>query len=108
MPVIRRGTAMWKTDVATPPILGSMTKQPKKEKAGKATKLGEFIHSCGGKETCRRNFPIRKKPDLKVIPKGLYDEGAAKGGNLHLINGIRLKVSDRRERNITPKNKNSV
>ncbi len=48
------------------------------------------------------------KPDLKVIPKGLYDEGAAKGGDPHLINGIRLKVSDMRERNITPKNKNCV
>jgi hypothetical protein len=48
------------------------------------------------------------KPDLKVIPKGLYDEGAAKGGDRHLINGIRLKVSDRRERNITPKNKKCV
>ncbi len=54
MPVIRRGTATWKTDVATPPILASMRKQPKKEKAGKATNLGEFNHSCWGKETCRR------------------------------------------------------
>jgi len=48
------------------------------------------------------------KPNIKVIPKGLYDEGAAKVGDLHLINGIRLKVSDRRERNIMPKNKNCV
>ncbi len=48
------------------------------------------------------------EPDIKVIPKGPYDEGAAKVGDLHLINGIRLKVSDRRERNITPKNKNCV
>ena len=103
MPGIRRGTATWKTDVATPPILASMTKQPKKEKAGKATNLGEFNHSCWGKETCRRDFPIRMKPDLKVIPKGLYDEGAAKDGNPHLINGKRLKVSNRRERNIMPK-----
>ncbi len=94
--------------MATPPILASMTKQPKKEKAGKATNLGEFNHSCWGKATCRRDFPIRMKPDLKVIPKGLYDEGAVKGGDLHLINGIRLKVSDRRERNIMPKNKNCV
>jgi len=48
------------------------------------------------------------KPDLKVIPKGLYDEGTAKDGDPHLINGKRLKVSDKRERNITPKNKNCV
>ena len=48
------------------------------------------------------------KPDLKVIPKGLYDEGAAKVGDPHLINGKRLKVSDRKERNITLKNKNCV
>ena len=109
MPRCRRGgNTTWKTDVATPPILASMTKQPKKEKAGKATNLGEFNHSCWGKETCRRDFPIRMKPDLKVIPKGLYDEGAAKDGDPHLINGKRLKVSDRRERNITPKNKNCV
>jgi len=108
MPVIRRGTATWKTDVVTPPILASMTKQPKKEKAGKATNLGECNHSCWGKETCRRDFPIRMKPDLKVIPKGLYDEGAAKVGDPHLINGKRLKVSDRKERNITLKNKNCV
>jgi len=106
MPVIGRGTAMWKTDVATPPIFAYMTKQPKKEKAGKATNLGEFNHSCWGKETCRRDVPIRMKLDLKVIPKGLYDEGAAKGGDLHLINGTRLKVFNRRERNIMPKNKN--
>jgi hypothetical protein len=87
-----------------------MTKQPtkKRRKAGKATNLGENIHSCGEKETCRRDFPIRVKPDLKVIPKGQCDEGAAKVGDLHLINGIRLKVSDRRERNITPRNKNCV
>ena len=98
MPVIGCGTVMWKTDVATPPILASMTKQPKKEKAGKATNLGEFNHSCWGKETCRRDFPIRMEPDIKVIPKGLYDEGTAKHGDPHLINGKRLKVSDRRER----------
>jgi hypothetical protein len=48
------------------------------------------------------------KPDLKVISKGLYDEGAAKDGDPHLINGKRLKVSDRRERKIMPKNKNCV
>ena len=70
--------------------------------------MGENIHSCGEKETCRRDVPIRVKPDLKVIPKGQCDEGAAKVGDLHLINGIRLKVSDRRERNITPRNKNCV
>ncbi len=37
MPVSLRGTATWKTDVATPPILASMTKQPTKkgEKQGK-------------------------------------------------------------------------
>ena len=94
--------------MATPPILVSMTKQPKKEKAVKATNLGEFNHSCWGKETCRRDFPIRMKPDLKVIPKGLYDEGAAKGDGPHLTNGKQLKVFDRRERNITPKNKSCV
>ena len=48
------------------------------------------------------------KPDLKVIPKGLYDEGAANGDDPHLTNGKWLKVSDRRERNIMPKNKNCV
>ncbi len=48
------------------------------------------------------------KPDLKVIPKGLYDEGATNGDDLHLTNGKRLKVSDRREKNITPKNKSCV
>ena len=31
MPVSLRGTATWKTDVATPPILASMTKQPTKK-----------------------------------------------------------------------------
>ncbi len=48
------------------------------------------------------------KPDLKVIPKGLYDEDAANGDDLHLTNEKRLKVSDRRERSITPKNKSCV
>jgi hypothetical protein len=92
--------------MATPPTLASMTKQQKKEKAGKATNLGEFNQSCWGKETCRRDYPFRMKPDLKVIPKGLYDEDAANGDDPHLTNGKRLKVSDRKERNITPKNKN--
>jgi hypothetical protein len=46
------------------------------------------------------------KPDLKVIPKGRYDEDAANVNDPHLTNGKRLKVSDRKERNITPKNKN--
>jgi hypothetical protein len=46
------------------------------------------------------------KSDLKVIPKGLYDEDAANGDDPHLTNGKRLKVSNSKERNITPKNKN--
>jgi hypothetical protein len=79
-----------------------------KERAGKATNLSEFNQSFWGKETCRNDSRIRMKPDLKVIPKGLYDEGAANGDNPHLTNGKRLKVSDRRERNIMPKNKNCV
>jgi hypothetical protein len=104
---IRLGNTTWKTDVATPPTLASMTKQ-QKEKAGKAINLGEFNQSCWGKETCRRDYPIRMKSDLKVIPKGLYDEGAAKGDDPHLTNGKRLIVSDRRESNITLKNKSCV
>ncbi len=48
------------------------------------------------------------KPDLKLIPKGLCDEGAANGDDPHLTNGKRLKESDRRERNIMPKKKNCV
>ena len=97
----------WKADVVTPPTLASMIKQ-QKEKAGKATNLGEFNQSCWGKETCRRDYPIQMKPDLKVIPMGLYDEGTANGDDPHLTNGKRLKVSDRKKRNITPKNKSCV
>jgi hypothetical protein len=48
------------------------------------------------------------KSNLKVIPKGLYDEGAANGDDPHLTNGKRLKVFDKKERNITPKNKSCV
>jgi hypothetical protein len=48
------------------------------------------------------------KSDLKLIPKGLYDDGAAAGDDPHLTNRKRLKVSDRKERNITPKNKSCV
>ena len=54
------------------------------------------------------HYPIRMKSDLKVIPKGIYDEGATKGDDPHLTNGKRLKVSDRKERNIMPKNKSCV
>ena len=99
---LRGGNTTWKTDVATPPTLAQSNQ---KEKAGKATNLGEFNQSCWGKETCKRDYPNRMKSDLKVIPKGLYDEGAANGDDPHLTNGKRLKVSDRKKRNITPKNK---
>jgi hypothetical protein len=102
------GNTTWNTDVATPPTLASMTKQTKKGKTGKATNLGEFNQSCWGKETCKRDYPNRMKFDLKVTPKVLYDEGAANGDDPHLTNGKRLKVSDRKKRNITPKNKSCV
>jgi hypothetical protein len=58
-----------------------------------------------GKRNLQKRLP---NADLKVIPKGLYDEGAANGDDPHLTNGKRLKVSDRREKNITPKNKSCV
>ena len=48
------------------------------------------------------------KPDPKVLPKGLCGEGAVNGDDPHLINGKRLKESDRRERNIMLKNKNCM
>jgi len=66
------------------------------------------INHVGGKETCRKDYQIRLKSDLKVIPKGLCDEGAANGDDPNLTNRKRLKESNRRERNIMPKNKNCV
>jgi hypothetical protein len=62
----------------------------------------------GGKGSCRRDYQIQLKPDPKVLPKGLCGEGAVNGDDPHLINGKRLKESDRRERNIMLKNKNCM
>ena len=45
MPGIRRGTATWKTDVATPPILASMTKQPKNKKRKRQGKPPTWVNS---------------------------------------------------------------
>ena len=52
----RRGSTTWRTDVATPPTLASMTKQPKKEEAGKATNLGEFNSVMLGKRNLQRKL----------------------------------------------------
>ena len=50
MPVIRRGISTWKTDVATPPILASMTKQPKKRKQQKPPTWVNSINHVGEKK----------------------------------------------------------
>ena len=51
MPGIRRGNATWKTDVATPPTLASMTKQPKKKrKQGKPPTWVNPINHVGEKK----------------------------------------------------------
>ena len=47
---IRCGTATWKTDIATPPILASMTKQPKKRKQGKPPTWVNSINHVGEKK----------------------------------------------------------
>jgi hypothetical protein len=99
---IPRGRLTW----GHPPPLRPQSNK-KREIAGKATNLSEFNQSCWWKKV-PADYGIRLKPELKLIPKGLCDEGAANGDDPHLTNGKRLIESDKRERNIMPKNMTCV